>query len=255
MGSKLLTGLALATTLAAAPAAAITWFPSKVDDPVAPGARCDVQQLGSMGGYVYQWPSKYDGVYHPSVDEPFIWRCKGSGYLSFAEDFDRLDAAQKEKVAAFLKAEPVDPTTLRGQALLERLEAVYRVRGMNDPFWAYFYRVRAYWSGTAAEGDKWRARALPFIVRRIEGGDLTGPMLLQHLYLAGYYARRGGDLEASRRWWGMMKDAKWDGVPEDAGTREENLAYFMPMIAAIEAGRLDGECAQTGAGRPECRYD
>ena len=248
-------GSILALALCAGPALAITWFPDKVDDPIQPGAKCDVQQLGSMGSYVYSWPSRYDGVYHPFVEDRFIWTCKASGFVGFGDDFEKMTAEERVRVAAWLKANPQDPTRLTGQALHDRLETVYRARGMNDPFWAYFYRFRAYRAETAAAGDAWRAKALPLIIKRIEAADIDGPMMLQHLYLAGYYARRAGDAEASKRWWGRMQDVSWEGVPEGAGSKADNLAYFQGMIAAIEAGKLDGECAQTGVAPAGCKYD
>lgn len=245
--------LVCAVSALAAPAAfAITWLPAEVDDPFAPGAKCKVHQLGSMGSYVFQWPSKYDAVFHPFVDDAFIWRCETSGFVSFMDDFERVPADAKPRVAEWLKANPAKVGDLRGQALLDRLEATYRARGMNEPFWAYFYRFRAYRAETGAEGDAFRAKALPLIDARLAGPDLTGTMRMQALYLSGYYRWRAGDRDGARARFAEMRAMPWDEVSADAGSKADNLVYFDAMIADIEAGKLEGDCGQTGTPRPAC---
>jgi len=242
-----------AGTLAAGSALAITYMASDEPDPFAPGAKCRVGHLGSWGSYVYQYPSRFDMVFHPFVDDAMIWRCPTSGYVSHAADFDKVTPESRERVAAWLKANPADVEKLDPKALRDRLEAIYRERGMDDAFWAFFYRMRAYWAETAAEGDVYRAKALPLLRAKLERTDLSPPARLETLYLVGYYTRRGGDPAGGRRYFTQMEDVDWAGVNvQEAGSKADNLKYFATMIAAIEAGKLDAPCGQTGHDTPGC---
>lgn len=243
----------LAAWSLAGSALAITYMESREPDPFAPGAKCTVQQLGSWGSYVYQYPSRFDMVFHPFVDEAMIWRCPRSGFVSHAADFESISQESPDRVAAWLKANPANLERLDAKALRDRMEAIYRERGMDDDFWSRFYRMRAYWAETAVEGDSYRARALPLLLARLQRTDLSPQARLETTYLVGYYTRRGGDAEGGRRYFAAMQDVDWSGANvEQVGSKADNLKYFETMVAAIEAGKLDGPCAQTGHAIPGC---
>ncbi len=243
----------LAAWSLAGSAMAITYMESREPDPFAPGATCTVQQLGSWGSYVYQYPSRFDMVFHPFVDDSMIWRCPKSGFVSHAADFEAISPGTRDRVAAWLKANPANLERLDAKALRDRMEAIYRERGMDDDFWSRFYRMRAYWSETAAEGDSHRARALPLLLARLARTDLNPQARLETTYLVGYYTRRGGDAETARKYFAAMKDVDWSAANvEEVGSKADNLRYFETMMADIEAGKLDGPCGQTGHSVPGC---
>jgi len=237
--------------LLAAPsvALAITFFPKEVPDPFKPGATCKVQVLGSYGSYVYDWPSKYDRVFEPFIDQPMFWRCKGSGYVAHAADFDKTPEDRKAAVRAWLEAHPADIDKLDFSALLDRAQAIHEVRGMEDEWWAYFWRLRAVHASGGAAGDAYRAKALPLLQAQLQRTDLTSWQRMTNLYLVGYYARRGGQPDLSKDSFKAMREIAWT---DKEGTLEQALTQFEPLIADIEAGKLNGDCGQTLNGPETC---
>ena len=235
--------------LLAAPdvALAITYFPTDVPDPFKAGAKCKVQSLGSYGSYVYDWPSKYDRVFQPFIDQPMFWRCKGSGYVAHAADFEETPEDRKAAVQAWLAAHPADIDALDFPAVLDRAQAIYEVRGMDDAWWSYFWRMRAVHAPSGATGDAYRAKALPLLQAQLERTDLTSWQRMTNLYLVGYYARRLGQADLSKKSFKAMREIAWT---DKEGTREGALKQFEALIADIEAGKLDGDCGQT-LSRPE----
>lgn len=237
--------------LLAAPgvALAITYFPTEIADPFKPGAQCRIQSLGSYGSYVYGWPSKYDRVFQPFIDAPMFWRCSGSGYVAHAADFEKVPEDRKAAVQAWLAAHPADVDKLDFQATLDRAQAIYEVRGMDDAWWSYFWRVRAVHASGGAAGDVYRARALPLLQAELKKTDLTSWQRMTNLYLVGYYARRTGQLDLSKESFKAMRGITWT---DKEGTLEQALKQFEPLIADIEAGKLDGDCGQTLSRPPAC---
>lgn len=243
--------LACIAALLAIPGAAlaITFFPTDVPDPFKPGAKCKVQSLGSYGSYIYGWPSKYDQVFSPFIDPPMFWRCRGSGYVAHASEFDKTPEDRKAAVQAWLAEHPADVDKLAFPELLDRVQAINEVRGSSAEDQAWFWRMRAVHAPDTASADAYRARALPLLQGELQRTDLPSFARLSTLYLVGYYARRGGQAELSEESFKAMSGIEWRD-PE--GTLAEALEYFAPMIADVRAGKLDGDCGATMERPPAC---
>ena len=81
---------------------ATDWAETSIKDPIS-GKDAKVWDIISFGGYIYQWPSKYDGVYWPYTAEPHIRFSPESGYIAFGSDFSQIDDDEKRRVSKFLK--------------------------------------------------------------------------------------------------------------------------------------------------------
>ena len=240
---------AILMAAAAAPVQAITFFDSKLADPFKAGQKCTTNEIGSMGSYVYDYPSKYDGVYSPWIDGPFIWTCPASGFVTFGSEFNDIPADQKAKIAAWLEANPADIKTLGEEQLHDRMEAIYAARGMPDDFWAYFYRVRAHYAHTAEKGDAYRAKALPLLKARLNDAKVAPADRAQALFLVGYYSRRLGDPSGAAKAFAAIGDIDWSKAREN---RKGTAEYFGELIKDVQAGKLDGQCGQVNDAPSSC---
>jgi len=164
--------LALATLLlfASAPrAAATTWFPKEFECPVCK-TKNTFLVIGSYGSYIYQWPSKYQFIFWPRIDDPVVYTCKKCHLSTFMWDFEgtpkekhaeiqkqlagfKLDYAPERKESDFYKG--VDYVRIPMTQRLLAAEAVYKILGRDDEFWCEFYRTLGY----HYEGEKNQAKA------------------------------------------------------------------------------------------------
>ncbi len=66
-----LSAVVLAVLLLGGDALATTWASSEKTDPMT-GEKVPSHEIMSYGGYIYNWPSKYDLVFWPFTDEKWI---------------------------------------------------------------------------------------------------------------------------------------------------------------------------------------
>lgn len=192
--------LLMAALLLALPAQATTWVSDTVKDPVS-GKSCTVNTPGSFGGYVYQWPEKYDQVFWPLTDPMGIWVCTVSGFATFIGDVE-LDEGEKRAIAAFLEDAPRLPEEAPLAAKLERLEAIYALRQLTPDVRARIQRAIAYQyeaDGQQGKADALRAAAGQLIASRLQDPALAPDLRLQYLFVAANYARERGDVAESDR--------------------------------------------------------
>ncbi len=187
---------------------ATTWAPTTVEDPIGTGT-CEVHEPASYGSYIYEWPSKYDGVYWPFTDRHWIWQCAESGYLSFGDDFGDLTADEISRIRAHLN----EPSSRMGSEL-ERLESLYRIRDKDDQFWAWFYRVKA--AILTSQADEARYDALPLLEKTAESLD-PGFELVQVYFVIGDYHRRFGEVDTAKEYFSKARAVEWKD--EDGNTQ------------------------------------
>lgn len=176
---------------------ATTWVTEKVRDPIA-NARINVSQPASSGGYIYQWPEKSDQVFWPYTDDNWLWFNPKSGYIAFGGDFEEIDSVQRDTLKAWLKAN-FDRKVLPKSRLelLAWAEKVYAVRGMDDDFWCYFYRLMAYETKTGIDTSLGYVRkAIPLLIKRLELVTKQNQRM-ETLYLLSEYHRRIGNVADS----------------------------------------------------------
>jgi hypothetical protein len=219
-----------ATMLYALPAQATTWVADTVQDPVS-GKPCSVNTPGSFGGYVYQWPEKYDQVFWPLTDPMGIWVCTASGFATFIGDVD-LGDGEKRAIAAFLEEAPGLTEKAPLAAKLERLEAIYALRELAPDVRARIQRALAYQyqaDGQQAKADALRAQAHALMASRLQDPALPLDLRLQYLFVSANYAReRGEAAEADRR-----LDALATRLAEAA--KDEKLKDYAEYLGALVA--------------------
>ncbi|HYM87057.1 MAG TPA: hypothetical protein VET30_10015 [Pseudoxanthomonas sp.] len=177
-------------------AGAVTWAEQHIADPVD-GGRCRVQDLASTGGYIYDWPEKYDQVFVPVTASEGVWYCEGSGFASFIGDTG-LEPAERKRIAEFL-ARQTHPARagMTNTGKLERAEAIYALRDLPPERGVVIHRILAYDFETIAD-DPLRARqhrqaALKIMLERLADETLPQPRRMEYLFVSANYLREYGD--------------------------------------------------------------
>lgn len=216
-----------------APSWATIFSPDEVDDPFS-NSKCSAQGIVSYGSYIYDWPSKFDAVYWPHTERQWIWTCSDSGYVSFGGDFEDLDDENLPIVLALLNESELeinDDTPL--DQLLPHLERIYQARGMDDDFWAWFYRIVAYhYDGVNdLRALDYRRLALTLVEQQIADAE---PMSyqVQNLYIAGDYHRQLGNAASARSYFERARTHQW---ADDDGTIHTGSGYWNEIIDEREA--------------------
>lgn len=127
---------------------ATTWVPAEHTCPICKHKH-EYQEIGSYGGYIYQWPSKFQYVYWPSIDFQSVYSCPQCHFTTFMEDFDSIPENKVDTLTKYLATVKLDkdykeyfdiPMTTR----LGIAENVYKILGQDNEFWCKFYRVLGY---------------------------------------------------------------------------------------------------------------
>lgn len=187
---------------------ATTWGEAQVDDPIKEGAKCEVNEPGSYGSYIYSWPSKYDQVFWPITVPQGIWYCSESGFVAFIGDFDGITDKEKADIAAYLKNR--EQKLGNGKDLLVRLEEIYALRDKDDAFRNKLNRVLARWYQDLEDigrANEYRRVALAEIERWLQKGGKDEGRRLEYLYLAANYTRLFGKIEASDEYIARLEQA------------------------------------------------
>lgn len=224
---------------ASEPAHAITFFPSEKPDPFAPGKTCPTFELGSMGSYVYSWPSKYDLVFSPWDYGQFTWRCPSSGYVALMPDFAIKDPAVQARIAAYLATSAYRPSNgAQSQpdaraAELAHMDAINGLRGLPPAEMAHRLRLFAWIMRTEPQADAYRRRAKALHETLLAKGELSGLALADTLYVLGYYSRKFGDHAASKKHFGQLRAMT---VPAE---EKGGLEYLIELAGEVDAGKGD----------------
>ena len=158
---------------------ATTWFPSKHTCPICKHEH-EYQEIGSYGGYIYQWESKYQYVYWPLTDSPSVYCCPDCYFSAYMWDFDSIPVNKTDTIRAYLatiKRDEKYKTYLEIPMItrLEIAENIYKMLGRDTEFWCKFYRVMGY----HYDEDKNAARARE---TRLNSLSLARQMLSDTLY-------------------------------------------------------------------------
>ncbi len=158
---------------------ATTWYPKKYSCPLCKHKH-EYQTIGSYGGYIYQWPSKYQYVFWPLTDSPSVYCCPKCHFSAYIWDFDSIPKNKVDTLKKFLSTVNLDgkyenyldiPITTR----LEIAENVYKIIGQDNEFWCQFYRVMGYHYDEEKNNNKAKESRL----KSIEFANL---MLLDSVY-------------------------------------------------------------------------
>ncbi|TLX76538.1 DUF2225 domain-containing protein [Labilibacter sediminis] len=128
---------------------ATTWYETKVKCPVCK-TKNTFQQIGSYGGYIYGWPSKYQYIYWPVTETYSVYSCSNCRYSAFMWDFEDIsgDTLQLIKSAIdtlsiTMKAKK-DYTKIPISEKLETAELFYKLYQTDLDFWCRFHRIKGY---------------------------------------------------------------------------------------------------------------
>jgi len=191
--------LMLALTLAA-PSRATTWgAPQPVPDPVRQGAKCYVAEPASSGSYIYQWPSKYDQVFWPLIDENGLWFCKDSGFTAFIGDFKITADERTALVNALASYELIKEPSLNDK--LHLLQKSYDARSVDAHGKIRLLRVLAYYYEADLKdfdgARSFRRDALEMIEAALQTALPEGDRL-EYLFVSAIYYRELGDQQRSQ---------------------------------------------------------
>lgn len=225
--------IAAALLFAALPATATTWVEAKVRDPVS-GRTVEVYEPASFGSYIYSWPGKEDQVFWPFTDEAWLRFNPKSGYGAFGEDFESLEGEALERVKDWL-ADHYDrrkPPRTRLEKLAW-LEQLYELRGVDDDFRCFYYRLMAfeYSESDPAASLEYVRKALPLLERQLviaSDADERLPVL----YLLGEYHRRLGDAALARDFFDQARAVTYT---DEEGVEHVGSEYFNQLIEEREA--------------------
>jgi hypothetical protein len=239
-GTRFLLGIAFATLTFGA-AHAITFIPGSKPDPFAAGKTCDAAQVGSMGGYVYDWPSKYDLIFSP-VDYPmFLWRCETSGYVSFPNEFDKFAPGEKERIGAYLAqakfGAKVKPPTGFSDELLQHLEKIYGLRDNDVERQGFLLRYFAWQYRAKPVADEYRRKAVVHYKALLDGGTLKDNDLLETLYILGFYSYKLGNADAAKNFFDRLKSV--ETVDPESKKPTKGSQYLEKLASEVLAGKAD----------------
>jgi hypothetical protein len=229
--------LLLSALLAAQPAAATTWVEVKVRDPVS-GRTVEVHEPASYGSYIYSWPGKEDQVFWPFTDDAWLRFNPRSGYGAFGEDFENLEGEAVERVKTWLAAhyDRKKPPRTR-LAKLAWLEKLYELRGVDDDFRCFYYRLMAFETSEAdpAASLDYVRKAMPLLERQLVDAS-DADERLPVLYLLGEYHRRLGDAVLARDFFDQARAVTYR---DEEGVEHVGSEYFNQLIEEREALGMD----------------
>lgn len=201
--------LGLVVFIAAATTHGTLWTKLEKTDPLT-GQKVPAYGILSFGGYIYDWPSKYDLVFWPLTDPHYICFNPASGYGAFNPDFDTPSEQEKEALRKWLRAnyDPSRPPKTHAEQL-PWLEKLYRLRKMDDDFWCRFYRLCAYvYRDDPKKSLEYVQKALPLLQKQWKAKP-EGIRKIETLYLLGEYNRRLGEFRKAQHYFAQAKTATY----------------------------------------------
>ncbi len=250
MKSKTLITLAL--LLLTTPALATTWGQTDIDDPFAPGFKCEAHEPASYGSYIYHWPSKYDQVFWPFTDSHAIWHCPESGYTSFMTDFDELSESEKNNIKSYLDINHIGNSSQ--QPTIKLLEDIYAIRNIDDAFANKLLRIFSRWHQeheSYATANEYRLQAFTDIKSQLNT-ELPEGQKLEYLYLSANYAKFFGNVTESEHYAQQLLFAIDNLENEELDGYAEYLKELLNETEYIQPGGiLDPDIPEKDDSKPE----
>ena len=220
---------------------ATTWDEATINDPISK-TETKVWDIMSYGGYIYQWPSKFDGVYWPYTDEHYIRFSSESGYSAFGADFTEITDEEKARVTEFLASNyKKDSPPKTHEELLDWLEQIYRARKASDEFWLTYHSLRAYLSRYDEKTSQThRTRALG-VAEKLNAKLEPGFEKARTLFVLGSYSHMLGRTQKSGEYFQQLTELKWVEEDPEATPSEDVVKYFSSLAEAISSDRYKAE--------------
>jgi hypothetical protein len=222
--------------LGAPPITATRWHLNEIECPLCKTPN-SFYVVVAWGTYVYDWPSKYQGVFWPYTTEKAVYTCLNCRYSAFKGDFEELP---KEKQAA-VRAVLTD-TSLPGKfkfyeaipmsARLAIAEKVYAELGRDDRFWFHFRRVQAYHFDAEKKPREAKAARLNGfeLAMKLIASEKSGAKLKEYWLLAGMMQHFAGNDEESAVCFNKALAQKYESAeakPEENEQAEKRVNDFI----------------------------
>ncbi len=139
--------------------AATRWSQTKVTCPICATVNTFFV-VASSGGYIYEWPSKYEYIFWPYTEQDVAHSCGKCRLTCLMGDFADVPAEKHEAIRRAMDGVTFsgphdDYSDIPMPQRLEAAEKVYVILERDDRFWCHFYRVMGY--HYAAEGMQEKA--------------------------------------------------------------------------------------------------
>lgn len=136
----------------------------------------------SYGGYIYNWPSKFQFIFWPLTHRFVLYSCKKCYLTCYMWDFEKIPKEKHEEIKKQLEGVTFDQdyddyAKIPMSQRLYIAEKVYSVLDRDDEFWCQFYRVMGYHfeeEKKQEEADKARKKALNIAERMLGRKENAG---------------------------------------------------------------------------------
>lgn len=209
-------------------ATAAVWETIEVEDPLT-SYKFEVEQPVEVAENIHHWPSKRDLVFFPHTDARWIWHSPHSDYVSLGDDFSQLNEEEKTRIRHYLKQNRLYAgKNITVPQKLKQMEAIYQLRDKDDKFWAWFYRLMAYWHRDDPEKSRHYAKkVLPLLQKQFAEAD-QGIARIKLLYLMGEYRWRLGQKEEAQKLFSRARKVVW--LDQKGNAQNDGFEYINDLI-------------------------
>lgn len=127
---------------------ATTWTPVDKECPIC-HTTSTYYEMTSAGSYIYEYPSKYEYIFWPYIDNRIVYTCRKCWFSCFSWDFLEMPESEHGGIRRILDSIALFETNgdyyvIPMSYRLSIAEQIYRLLDKDDEFWCHFYRVKAY---------------------------------------------------------------------------------------------------------------
>ncbi len=247
--------------------AATRWSQTEVTCPVC-GTVNTFFVVASSGGYIYEWPSKYQYIFWPYTEKDVAHSCGKCRLTCFMGDFadvpaEKHEALRRAMAGVTFGGSYKDYSEIPMPARLEAAEKVYAILERDDRFWCHFYRVMGYHYAKEAMQEKAagaRRKALALAQKMLQEQGSEGTARELHLISGAMKRLLKDDAGALRDFRSAARLTYTDTVMEkDAAANKDAwlsdlLALFISEMPrgggiALIAGGVALACAVAAGAR------
>lgn len=228
-------------------ASATTWYPTELKCPLC-NAKNTYQQIGSYGGYIYSWPSKFQYIFWPFTESPTFYCCPKCHLSVLMWDFDSIPDDKSDALKAYLQTVAFEEEYKDYQdiPLLQRLEIaeqVYLILERDNDFWCRFYRVMGY----HYESEQDESKAL---IARTKALDLAFQMLIdpafagrekENCYIIACMYYFMGQKEKAMEYLGKAQEMTYTNSSMEKSNQEGLDSYLSDLIVQYKERIAKGE--------------
>lgn len=138
---------------------ATIWHEKIVECPVCKTENT-FKDISSYGGYIYNWPSKFEYIYWPVTHTYSLYSCKKCRYSAFMWDFEANSGVTLKLIKKAIDTLQIamdqnqDYSKIPMPEKLETAEKFYKLYKTDNDFWCKFYRIKGFHYDAENEEDK-----------------------------------------------------------------------------------------------------